>query len=125
MPDWVRPAPALLSGSVGAYLFTSSTGVYYPYLTRGVDESVPVHTDLKDPKDLSESFGVSKAKSEAQTMKVFGDRGIVIRPTYIVGPGDTSDRFPYWPVRLAKGGEILAPGRREDPGQFIAVRDVA
>lgn len=123
-PAWVELSTELLKDS-GAYMFTSSTGVYYPYLARGLDERVPVHTDLKDPKDGSESFGVSKAKCEAQVMKVFGDRGIVVRPTYIVGPGDTSDRFPYWPVRLAKGGEVLAPGKADDPMQIIDVRDLA
>lgn len=123
-PDWVAQSTELLKDS-GAYMFTSSTGVYYPYLTRGLDESVAVHTDLKDPKDGSETFGVAKARCEAQTMKVFGDRGIVIRPTYIVGPGDTSDRFPYWPVRLARGGEVLAPGHADDPMQIIDVRDLA
>jgi len=55
---------------------------------------------------------------------VFGNRGLVVRPTYIVGPGDTSDRFPYWAARLPKGGKILAPGRREDPVQWIDVRDL-
>jgi 2'-hydroxyisoflavone reductase len=123
-PDWVRLSTELLKDS-GAYLFTSSTGVYYPYLTRGLDESVVVHTDLHDPKDGSETFGVAKAKCEAQTMQVFGERGIVVRPTYIVGPGDTSDRFPYWPVRLARGGEVLAPGHADDPMQIIDVRDLA
>lgn len=123
-PDWVALSTELLKDS-GAYMFTSSTGVYYPYLTRGLDESVPVHTDLADPKDGSETFGVAKAKCEAETLKVFGDRGVVIRPTYIVGPGDTSDRFPYWPVRLAKGGNVLAPGHADDPMQMIDVRDLA
>jgi 2'-hydroxyisoflavone reductase len=123
-PDWVALSTELLKDS-GAYMFTSSTGVYYPYLKRGLDESVPAHTDLVDPKDGSETFGVAKAKCEAQTMKVFGDRGIIIRPTYIVGPGDTSDRFPYWPVRLARGGAVLAPGHADDPMQIIDVRDLA
>jgi len=124
-PEYVKLSTALLKNSVGAYLFTSSTGVYYPYLKRGVDESTPVHYDLADPKDLSEKFGTEKAQCERETLRVFGDRGIVVRPTYIVGPGDTSDRFPYWPQRLAKGGEVLAPGRRDDPMQIIDVRDLA
>ena len=124
-PEYVRQSTALLKNAVGTYLFTSSTGVYYPYLKRGVDEATPVHYDLADPKDLSEKFGTDKAKCERETMQVFGDRAIVVRPTYIVGPGDTSDRFPYWPQRLAKGGEVLAPGRRDDPMQLIDVRDLA
>jgi 2'-hydroxyisoflavone reductase len=124
-PAWVEMSTDLLKDSVGGYLFTSSTGVYYPYMQRGVDENDAVHTDMKDPKDLSEDFGVKKAKCEAQVMKVFGDRGMVVRPTYIVGPGDTTDRFPYWPQRLARGGEVLAPGRKDDPMQIVDVRDLA
>lgn len=123
-PAWVALSTELLRDS-GAYMFTSSTGVYYPYLERGVDERVPVHIAAADPKDPSESFGVAKAACEAQVFKVFGDRAIVIRPTYIVGPGDTTDRFPYWPARLARGGEVLAPGHADDPMQIIDVRDLA
>jgi 2'-hydroxyisoflavone reductase len=124
-PEYVRQSTALLQDSVGAYLFTSSTGVYYPYLQRGVDESMPVHYDLADPNDESEKFGTAKAECERETMRTFGNRGIIVRPTYIVGPGDTSDRFPYWPQRLVKGGEVLAPGHADDPMQIIDVRDLA
>jgi len=124
-PSWVVQSTELLGPAVGAYLFTSSTGVYYPYLERGIDESRPVRYEAQDPKDPSETFGVSKSQCERQVFKVFGNRGIVVRPTYIVGPGDTTDRFPYWPVRLAKGGEVLAPGHADDPMQVIDVRDLA
>jgi 2'-hydroxyisoflavone reductase len=124
-PAWVTMSTELLKDATGAYLFTSSTGVYYPYLKRGLDESAPIRYDADDPKDGSASFGVAKAQCERQTLAAFGNRAIVVRPTYIVGPGDTSDRFPYWPVRLARGGEVLAPGHRDDPVQFIDVRDLA
>jgi 2'-hydroxyisoflavone reductase len=124
-PDWVRMSTALLKDSVGAYMFTSSTGVYYPYLRRGVDESSPIRYETDDPKDLSAAFGTRKAQCEREVQRVFGDRAVIMRPTYIVGPGDTTDRFPYWPVRLARGGEVLAPGRRDDPVQIIDVRDLA
>ena len=124
-PDWVRQSTELLRGNVGSYLFTSSTGVYYPYLKRPVDETMPVATELKDPNDGSAKFGTDKAKCEQQVMTVFGDKGVVVRPTYIVGPGDTTNRFPYWPQRLAKGGEVLAPGKKEDQVQIIDVRDLA
>lgn len=123
--DWVRQSTALLKDAVGRYLFTSSTGVYYPYLKRGLAESDAVHYDQRDPKDGEEAFGVMKAQGERYVLDAFGERGLVVRPTYIVGPGDTSDRFPYWPVRLARGGEVLAPGRADDPSQFIDVRDLA
>jgi len=124
-PAWVAMSAELLESSVGAYLFTSSTGVYYPYLTRGLSERDPIHYDLKDANDPSEKFGVAKAQCERQVMNAFGKRGIVVRPTYIVGPGDTTDRFPYWPVRLARGGDVLAPGHADDPMQLIDVRDLA
>jgi 2'-hydroxyisoflavone reductase len=124
-PDWVRQSTELLKGSAGAYMFTSSTGVFYPYLKRGIDETAPILYEAADPKDGSATFGVAKAQCERQVHDTFGDRGIVVRPTYIVGPGDTTDRFPYWPVRLARGGEVLAPGRRDDPSQIIDVRDLA
>src|SRR5690349_10202521 len=124
-PDYVRQSTQLLKDGAGRYLFTSSTGVYYPYLRRGLDESVAPHLEVADPKDGSETYGVAKARCEREVLQAFGDRGIVVRPTYIVGPGDTSDRFPYWPQRLAKGGEVLAPGRHDDPVQIIDVRDLA
>lgn len=124
-PEWVKLSTKLLKGAVDTYLFTSSTGVYYPYLERGLDESDPIRYDADDPRDESAKFGVNKANCEREVLSGFGDKGAVIRPTYIVGPGDTTDRFPYWPVRFARGGEILAPGRRDDPVQFIDVRDLA
>ena len=124
-PEWVRQSAQLLKDSTRQYLFTSSTGVYYPYRKRVLDESVAPHLEVADPKDGSETYGVAKARCEHEVQEAFGGRAIVVRPTYIVGPGDTTDRFPYWPVRLAKGGEVLAPGRRDDPVQLIDVRDLS
>ncbi len=123
-PAWVKLSTALLEKS-GQYLFTSSTGVYYPYLARGLREADAVHTDLHDAKDGSEVFGTNKAQCEAIVQQTFGALGIVVRPTYIVGPGDYTDRFTYWPVRLRRGGEVLAPGNKDDRVQFIDVRDLA
>jgi 2'-hydroxyisoflavone reductase len=123
-PNWVKLSTELLKGS-GAYLFTSSTGVYYPYTRLGLTEADAVHTTLADAKDGSEVFGTNKAQCEALVQQAFGARGIVVRPTYIVGPGDYTDRFTHWPVRLAKGGDVLAPGHKTDRVQFIDVRDLA
>jgi 2'-hydroxyisoflavone reductase len=123
-PQWVKLTTELLKDS-GRYLFTSSTGVYYPYLTTGLTEADVVHTTLADPKDGSEKFGTDKAQCEALVQQTFGARGIVVRPTYIVGPGDYTDRFTYWPWRLPRGGDILAPGNQGDRVQFIDVRDLA
>lgn len=124
-PDYVRMSTDLLKGNVGSYLFTSSTGVYYPYLQPGAEESREVRSVATDPEDGSEAYGVAKVQCEQTVMAAFGARGAVVRPTYIVGPGDTTDRFPYWPVRLQKGGEVLVPGRRTDAVQWIDVRDLA
>jgi 2'-hydroxyisoflavone reductase len=70
-------------------------------------------------------YGPLKAVSEAESRRQFGDRTTVIRPGLIVGPGDETDRFTYWPVRLARGGEVLAPGDGSDAVQFIDARDLA
>ncbi|MGH9886241.1 MAG: twin-arginine translocation signal domain-containing protein, partial [bacterium] len=78
-PDWVKQSTELLRGNVGRYLFTSSTGVFYPYLKRPVDETMPVLTELSDPKDGSMDFGTKKANCEKIVTTSFGDRGIVVR----------------------------------------------
>ena len=123
-PEWVRQSAQLLAGSAGRYMYVSSTGVFYPYLTTNIDESVqPALVD--DPvTGETKSYGVQKSLSEREVQQAFGDRAIIIRPHFIVGPGDTTDRFPYWPVRIARGGEVLAPGRPTDPVQLIDVRDL-
>jgi 2'-hydroxyisoflavone reductase len=123
-PDWVRQSATLLKDAAGQYVYVSSTGVFYPYLTVGVDERTPVKTVAEPPDDGSAKYGSAKAASEQVAQEVFGDRATIVRPTFIVGPGDTTDRFPYWPVRMAAGGEVLAPGRKSDPVQLIDVRDL-
>jgi nucleoside-diphosphate-sugar epimerase len=122
-PDWVRQSAALLKGNVGQYLFISSTGVYYPYLKKGLDESTPPLLE-GDQNDGSAAFGTAKAQCEKIVLDSFGEGGIIVRPSYIAGPGDTTDRFPYWPVRLARGGEVLVPGKRDDFAQWIDVHDL-
>ena len=121
--QWVRASAALLAGSAEHYLFVSSTGVFYPYLTVGITEDVQPLLEDTPPRDPP-SYGVMKALSEREVRRAFGDRAIIVRPNYIVGPGDTTDRFPYWPVRIARGGEVLVPGSHDDPVQFIDVRDL-
>ena len=123
-PDWVRQSAGLLKDSVRQYLYVSSTGVYYPYRTTNIDETTPVKTEAEPNANGSATYGVAKAQSEREAQAAFGDRATVVRPQFIVGPGDTTDRFPYWPVRVARGGEVLAPGRRSDPVQLIDVRDL-
>ena len=100
-PEWVRLSTKLLKGHVGRYLFTSSTGVYYPYKTRGIDETGPVRLEAIDPKDESARFGVAKANCERVVRTAIGADAFAVRPTYIVGPGDTTIASPTghsgWP----------------------------
>jgi 2'-hydroxyisoflavone reductase len=118
-PRWVKQSTALLKTS-GLYLFVSSTGVFLPYRTANNDETAPV---IVEPSGSTE-YGVRKAQSEQVVLQAFGSRGLVVRPGYIVGPGDTTDRFSYWPQRFARGGDMLVPGRKSDPSQFVDVRDL-
>jgi 2'-hydroxyisoflavone reductase len=71
-----------------------------------------------------ELYGPLKARSEREALSQFKDHTTIIRPGLIVGPGDPTDRFTYWPVRLSRGGDVLAPGDGTDPVQFIDVRDL-
>src|SRR6476659_4053006 len=108
----------------GRYLFVSSVSVY-------ANQSVPQFEDseleaLADPEDTSyDTYGARKAACEAVVQRAFGDRATIVRPGLIVGPHDPTDRFSYWPKRIAAGGRVLAPGDPGDPVQFIDVRDLA
>jgi 2'-hydroxyisoflavone reductase len=119
---WAQESAAVLKDS-GCYLFVSSTGVFLPYLTTDITEDVPVRT-ADDPPREQMSYGVMKALSEQAVRDVFGSRAIIVRPGYVVGPGDSTDRFPYWPQRIHRGGAILVPGKPDDPVQLIDVRDL-
>ena len=105
---------AALKDSTGRYMYVSSTGVFLPYLTVDIPEDGPVPLTDTPPQDPP-SYGVLKAQSEHVVRDGFPKRDLVIRPGYIVGPGDTSDRFTYWPVRIARGGEVLVPGPQDRP----------
>ena len=123
-PAWVTKTAELLKDAVKYYLYVSSTGVYLPYLTPNIKEDIkPVLVDPGSPGTTT-SYGVRKALSEIENTKVFGDRAINVRPNFIVGPGDPTPRFNYWPARHARGGEILVPGAKDDHVQFADVRDL-
>jgi len=126
IPRWVRLSAEVLQGSVGKYVFVSSTGVYVPYLTTDIREDGKVDT-IEDPETEvvdGRTFGALKALAEDEARTAFPDSHLVVRPTYIIGPGDPTDRYTYWPVRLARGGEVLAPGNPSDPMQHVDVRDL-
>src|SRR5206468_3297764 len=84
-------------------------------------EKLPPGTD--DSKFQMQLYGGFKAASEQATRDAYGKGATIIRPGLIVGPGDYSDRFTYWPLRVDKGGEVLAPPAN-DPVQFIDARDL-
>ncbi|MCQ4166997.1 NAD-dependent epimerase/dehydratase family protein [Tahibacter harae] len=134
LPFWVRDAGQMLKGRVGHYIFISTISAYAANDTPGADESAP--TAVYGGKDaMAETldtlkadmslYGPLKARSEQEAQHWFKDITTVIRPGLIVGPGDETDRFSYWPLRLHRGGEILAPGKGDDPVQFIDARDLA
>lgn len=120
---WTKASASALKGSVGRYLYVSSTGVFWPYLTVDIPEEGPILLSDDPPRDPP-SYGVMKTLSENAVREAFGDGALIVRPGYIVGPGDLSDRWTYWPVRVARGGEIMVPGHRDDPVQYIDVRDL-
>ena len=126
VPRVVKLTADLLKDRVQHYIFVSSISAYADLTPPGIDEDYKLAT-LPDPsvENVGEHYGGLKALCEQVVEKTYGERCAVIRPTYIVGPGDTSDRFTYWPARVARGGAMLAPGTPRDPIQFIDVRDLA
>jgi 2'-hydroxyisoflavone reductase len=120
---WTRDAVRALAGATQRYVYISSTGVFWPYHTQDIAENGRILLTDDPPLELP-SYGVMKALSENEVTNGFGERALVIRPGYIVGPGDTSDRWTYWPVRIARGGDIMVPGRPSDRVQYIDVRDL-
>ena len=135
LPFWVRDAGRVLADRVRHYVFISTVSVYAAN-DKAEDESAPLaayagpdpmaETAESFARRLGELYGPLKAASEREARRQFGEqRTTVIRPGLIVGPGDETDRFTYWPVRLARGGEVLAPGDGSDPVQFIDARDLA
>ncbi len=127
IPRWVRQSAGLLKDSASRYLFTSSISVFGDFKKIGINEDDPV-AQLEDPSTetiTGETYGGMKALCEEETRKAFGDKAVIVRPGLIVGPMDPTDRFTYWPVRIADGGNILAPGEPADPVQIIDARDLA
>lgn len=127
---WTEDTAQLLKDNVGYYLYTSSISVFYPFTGDDFSEDRPLVTEIPEGIDENEKFtyeyGVMKATSEIATIEAFGeDRSIIVRPTLIVGPGDRTDRFPYWVARLEEGGEVMIPGASDEVVQYIDVRDLA
>jgi 2'-hydroxyisoflavone reductase len=133
---WVRLSADLLRDAAQHYLFVSSLSAYAAGSSAGgggerifrepaMDESAPLFTRPPGLREGEEApYGLSKALGEEAAQAAFPGRTTIVRPGLIVGPGDTTDRFTYWPVRIHRGGEVLAPGSGEDSTQVIDVRDL-
>jgi 2'-hydroxyisoflavone reductase len=134
LPFWVRDAAKVLKGNIGHYLFISTISAYGDGSRHGITEETPVaQYKGKDAMaetidtlraDIENLYGPLKALSEAEVMKHFGGKATIVRPGYIVGPRDETDRFTYWTKRIGEGGEILVPGDGLDPIQIIDGRDL-
>ena len=126
VPKHVKFTAEFLADAVKQYVFISSISVYKAYEKPNMDETAAVGT-LEDPtveKVDGETYGPLKALCEQAAEAALPGRATNIRPGLIVGPRDPSDRFTYWPVRVARGGEVLAPGEPDNFIQFIDVRDL-
>jgi 2'-hydroxyisoflavone reductase len=133
VPHWVRDAAAVLKGNINHYIFISTISVYAGNDKPGADETA-AREKYTGADAMAETnaglranmalYGPLKALCEDEAYKQFGNLTTVIRPALIVGPGDETDRFTYWPVRLARGGDVLVPPLA-DPVQFIDARDIA
>ena len=128
VPRIVRLSAVGLERSVGRYVFISSISAFANFSKIGMDESDPVGKleDESVEEITGETYGPLKALCEKAVQDTFGgNRALIIRPGLIVGPNDPTDRFTYWPVRVARGGDVLAPEKPEVPVQIIDVRDLA
>ena len=124
-PRWVAMTTELLRGQVDRYLFVSSISAYADFAAVGIDESYPVGQLSSPDVESMREYGPMKAKCEAINTEAFGDGAINVRPGLIIGPGDNTDRWTYWPVRVARGGEVFAPNSPADPVQNIDARDLS
>ena len=115
-----------VSGS-GRYVFISSVSAHLESARAGANEEDDVYgPPFPDTEEVTwETYGPLKVASEYAVREAIGDRGTIVRPHYIVGPHDASDRFTYWVRRAADGGRMLAPGPPEQPLQWIDARDLA
>jgi 2'-hydroxyisoflavone reductase len=135
LPVWVRDAGKVLQGKTQQYVFISTVGVYATNDKPGAGEAEPL-AQYTGPDAMAETmdavrasgfalYGPLKARSEQEAEKWFPGKTTLVRPGLIVGPGDETDRFTYWPVRLSRGGDVLAPGDGSDLVQIIDARDLA
>ena len=126
IPKYVKMSAELLAPNVGYCLYISSISAYASFAKPNDIHSATGKLSNPDVEEITGGdYGPMKALCEQYTAEAFKGRISVVRPGYIVGPLDETDRSTYWPVRASKGGEMLAPGTPKDPVQVIDVRDLA
>jgi 2'-hydroxyisoflavone reductase len=129
VPRIVRLSAEVLKENISRYVFISSISVYDDAIFKkiGIDESDPVAKieDETVEEITGETYGPLKALCEKAVQNIYEERALIVRPGLIVGPHDPTDRFTYWPVRVARGGEVLAPEKPDAPAQIIDVRDLS
>ena len=127
VPRIVRLSAEVLKENVARYVFISTISVYRDFKQISIDESYPVGKleDATIEEITGETYGPLKALCEQIVQDTYRERALIVRPGLIVGPHDPTDRFTYWPVRVARGGEVLAPQKPEAAIQVIDVRDLA
>jgi 2'-hydroxyisoflavone reductase len=127
LPHVVRASVEALRGRTGRYLFVSSVSVFEHTDPAGATEHSPVRTmpEAEAATFSAEHYGALKARCEHEVRAGFSERALVVRPGLVAGPGDYTDRFTYWAVRLARGGVAVTPARPEQPVQWIDARDLA
>src|SRR5579863_3582545 len=126
VPRVVSASAQALARSTKLYVFISSISVYAEFATPPINESSPVATMADETVEevTNETYGPLKVLCERAAERAMPGRVLQIRPGYIVGSHDPTDRFTYWPYRVAHGGEVAVPGDPEAPVQFIDVRDL-
>ena len=122
-PDVVRRSVRALAGATERYVFVSTVSVYADHGVRQAEEAAVI--ELRADLPAADLYGAREAAAERIVAGAFGGRSLIARPGLIVGPHDPTDRFAYWPRRIARGGRVLAPGDPAGPVQFIDVRDLA
>jgi 2'-hydroxyisoflavone reductase len=123
----IRTVGAALKDATEHYTYISSISVYNDMSPRAITEDASVgELENPDTEEITgETYGPLKALCERTAEEYFPGKTCVVRPGLIVGPDDFTNRFAYWPRRVARGGGMLAPGEPDQPVQFIDVRDLA
>ncbi len=126
IPKYCKMSADLLAPNTDYCLYISSISAYASFeKPNDIGSPTGVLENKEEEEITNESYGPMKALCEQYVRDAYGARCSVVRPGYIVGPLDPTDRFTYWPVRFAGGGEMAVPGTPADPIQIVDVRDLA